>query len=102
MTELYPEWIKTNEEPIAVNTSAKHGRVYLVDVTSNAVDVQLPAAAVAQKIRVKHVGGDLATNALTVTPQAGQSIDGTLGPLTIESDYLSHSFVSNGTNWFII
>lgn len=101
-TELYPEWVKTNVETKAADFTAKFGRIYLVDNASNSVDIQLPVAKIDQVIVVKHTGSDLVANAMTITPQVGDNIDGVAGAKTVTSPYASTTLASDGADWFIV
>ena len=71
-----------------------------VDVSAGAVDVSLPEVHnIGDQIRMKLITA--ATNALTVTPDGSQEIDGQ-SSLDLSSDYEWAVLVSNGANWFQI
>ncbi len=74
-------------------------RIHLVDTTA-ARNLTLPAAAANLRLWVKDASGLSETNNITVAPAAG-TIDGQ-ATLVISSNYAAKSFVSDGTNWFLI
>ena len=73
------------------------------DVSSNPVEIQLPSAAASTgKIyTIKHVGGDLATNALTITSPTSGQIDG-LSSIQLFQEKLAVRASSDGSDWSII
>ena len=74
-----------------------------VDVSSNAVDVILPAPGGSNSgkiFTIKHIAGDLNTNNLTVTPTSG-SIDDAAS-VTMFQNKSSIRVSSDGSNWNVI
>lgn len=81
-------------------------RTVLVDSTTLAITVQLPAAPTAgQWYEIKDIGsggvGNASNNNITVDNN-GNAIDGVAGVVTITSDGGSLVVVSDGSNWFSI
>jgi hypothetical protein len=85
---------------ISTNTNAVSGATYLVDVSGGAVTVTLPAPAVDAFVRVKDSSGSANTNNITVARNGSESIDGVAGNFTLDSNYESAVFVSDGTDWW--
>ena len=72
-----------------------------VDTTSAAVTVTLDSDLVAagRIIIVKDVGGNAATNAITIATEGSETIDGN-ATATISTAYGVVRLISDGTNWF--
>lgn len=92
-----------NEQPLSTTTKTSsytanlHDSIILADPTSAALTVTLPTATLGQAITVKNVSSG--ANAVTVVPASG-TIDG--GSLVTINSYTSNSFISDGTNWWLI
>ena len=87
---------------IAANGSLKSGLTYLVD-TASALTLTLPAAADGKAvIVVKDSVGDAVTNPITISPSGGAAIDGTVGSYLIDWEYGAASFMSDGSNWWLV
>ena len=74
-----------------------------VDSTANPVTLTVPAASTAaegQTFAVKDEGGQAATNNITISRSASDTIDGDISIL-IESPYGSVMLYTDGANWFI-
>lgn len=75
--------------------------VILADATSAALSVSLPDVKdfYGMSLIVKKM--DVSGNAVTITPQATQTIDGGSSK-TITSQYVSYTVLSTGTEWVIV
>lgn len=75
--------------------------VILADATSGAVAVSLPKAKgfYGRTIFVKKM--DSGGNAVTLTPQSGETIDGAASK-AITTQYMSYTVMSTGTGWVIV
>jgi hypothetical protein len=74
-----------------------------VDTTSGPVTLTVPVASTAtegQTFVIKDEGGATATNAITISCSAAETVDG-ITTSTIVSPYGAVSMYTNGTNWFI-
>lgn len=97
---LYREWPITQ-----VSTNVTLGdtqNVVLADASSNAIIPTLPPAGdVTERIyTIKKI--DNSTNAVTITSASTTSlIDGSTTKV-ISSQYVAHTVISDGTNWWII
>jgi len=76
------------------------GITYLVDTSGGALSFTLPAPAANIYVIVKDIG-NAETNSITVNKNSSETIDGAAS-YVISSNYGSATFVSDGTNWFII
>jgi len=72
--------------------------IILADASSGAFTITLPAVAVGESLIVKKI--DSSVNYVTVSPASG-TIDGDASVI-IGVQWRSLTFVSNGTNWFLI
>lgn len=70
----------------------------LVDCTSGAVTITLPAVAVGRSLIVKKI--DSTINAVTIAPASGL-IDGAAN-VALANQWQARTLVSNGTDWFNI
>ena len=89
-----------NVNSISTNTTAAVNNTYLVDTSGGAVIVTLPAAGLNVFVRVKDVG-DANTNNITIATPGAETIDNAASD-TINSDYEHRTYLSDGTNWFIV
>lgn len=71
---------------------------YVVDTSSSSATVTLPAAATSRFVRLKD-NGNANTNNIVVNTPGAETVDGAASD-TIDSDFGSVAYVSNGTNWF--
>ena len=85
----------------AAATVADDGRptVVLADATAAAFTVTLPTPTSGRMVTVKKV--DASANAVTVGPAAAETIDGAASA-TLAAQWDVATFVSDGTNWFVI
>jgi len=72
----------------------------LVDA-SYEIRIQLPLAEIMKfkEIKIKKVNG---SDRVIINPSERENIDGQFGPRFIFNEYEVLTFISNGTNWFII
>jgi hypothetical protein len=85
---------------ISTDTNAAANQTYLVDVTGGTVEVTLPSPTLNTFVRIKDSEGNSTANNITVSPNAAETIDGNAS-YTLDSDFESKVFVSDGTNWFV-
>lgn len=92
------------ETPTTVSTNytvLSTDRAVLVNGSST-VTISLPGTHVAgQKVNVKDIAGIAGTSNITIQSADSDLIDGAASA-TINTNYQSLSFLSNGTNWFIV
>lgn len=81
--------------------TATAGTTHLVDTSGGAATVTLPAAAANRYVILKDSTGDAFSNNITVNTPGAETIDGAAS-FTMNSEYGSETFVSDGTNWFIL
>lgn len=72
--------------------------VVLANAATGAFTVTLPAVAAGLMLRIKKI--DSTTNLVTVAPASG-TIDGAAS-VTMGIQWQSRTFVSDGTNWFLV
>lgn len=83
-------------------TAADRGKTFLVNTANGAMTFNLPAAFLNYQINIVDSAGSASINNITMVPQGGAAIQGTVGNYVIDYDNASTSFDSDGTNWFII
>ena len=83
----------------ASDYAASSGDYVLVDASSGNITITLPEPSKATQVDVKKI--DSSTNAVTVEPNGSETIDGSSSK-TIDTQYESYTFISDGTNWYII
>lgn len=77
-------------------------KVLLID-TSAARTINLPAATNAMFFMIKDKAGTAQTNNITVTPDGTDTIDGANSNFTLNSNYGSWGFVSDGVSaWYVV
>lgn len=86
---------------IATNTAAANGTIYLVDVSGGSITVTLPAPTVGAIVVIKDTGS-AQTNPIDVAPNGAENIDGTNANYVIDANFESDTFVSDGTDWFVL
>ena len=89
-----------NVNSISTNTTAAVNNTYLVDTSGGAVTVTLPAAGLNVFVRVKDVGS-ANTNNITIATPGAETIDGSASAI-MDSNFESKTYVSDGTNWYIL
>ena len=75
--------------------------VLLVDTTAGAVELDLPAVASSsgRTLVIKDEGGNAATNAITIDPNASETLDGSATSATITTAYGHMTIFCDGTQW---
>ena len=73
----------------------------IVDSSSNAVEVDLPAANGNAGKTVDVLAKTGATNAVTVDPQPGETINGSSASRVLSADYVNLTLVNDGSDWVI-
>lgn len=81
--------------------TAASGYIYLVS-SAAARAITLPAAASGAIFKVKDSTGSCNTNNFTITRAGSESIEGVAANRTLSAAWGSWTFVSDGTNWFIL
>lgn len=86
----------------AASVSGAADTYYIVDSSSNAVTITLPAAASAgtgARVAVKARNG--ATNAVTVASNASELIDDSTADVVLSSDQQRAQFTCDGSGWWL-
>ena len=81
------------------NYTASNHDFITVNATSATVTITLPAASNAAWVRIKRI--DASGNSVSVVGQSSATIDGAASQ-TVNGQYLSSDFMSDGTNWFLV
>lgn len=90
----------TDSTPCFVPSATNH--TILVDTSLGPVTICLPASHLADKqYDVKDITGDAEVNNITVESEDGDLIDGNL-TFVLNVEYQGATFVSDGTDWYII
>jgi len=85
---------------ITATTTAANYDFIFADSTSGAITVTLPSASANAFVRVKRM--NVAGNGVQVVAASGY-IDGSgVGSVTVNNQYESQDFISDGTNWYRI
>jgi len=100
-TSIGTKGTATTNSPLAGNTTATNNTRFLVDTTAVRT-ITLPAAADNFLFEVKDVTGSANTNNITIARAAAEKIETVAANFIIDSDLSSTTFVSDGTDWFIV
>lgn len=84
----------------AIDATTNGDLILLVDTTA-ARTLTLPTPAFGRTLTIKDKTGQASINHITINRNATDTIDGATS-LVINVNYASFSFVSDGTNWFIV
>ena len=87
--------------PGAYPYTATANIIVLVD-TASARTVTLPSPVLNTVVIIKDAVGSAGTNNITVARNGSEQIEGVAASRVLASNWGSWSFVSNGTNWFMI
>lgn len=87
---------------VSTNTSMTSGKTYLVNTTSGALNMTLPAPALNAYVTIKDSNATFETNNVTVIPNGSEKIDTIAANYILNSELGSTTFVSNGVDWFVI
>ena len=104
-TTLAPTWVTpaggTTVSSPAGNFTAANGNLYLAS-SAAARNITLPAAVLGHTFTVKDSTGSASTNNFTVVRAGSEQIEGVAANKILQTNWGSWTFVSNGTNWFIL
>lgn len=102
LSELADDVLATIQSVVWVtaDSTAVNGQVVLVDTTTTAVTVTLPAATLNDLISVKWAKGPRA-NKVTLLAQVGEMIDGATTHI-FSRLYTSLTLASDGADWYIL
>lgn len=87
---------------VTSNTSAVSGRTYMADTSGGAFNITLPTPASGVFVAIKDSTGSFGTNNLTVVRNGSEMIEGVAASKVLQTNWGSSTFVSDGTNWFMI
>ena len=100
--EHYPGGVKGGIPIAKVTTSPYNMTTFdgLVscDCTSGAITVNLPSPTLKDEFFCHISKTDATANAVTIAPNAGETIN---GPTTLNTQFQSISYVTDGTDWFV-
>lgn len=89
----------------AVSTTPQTGataHTYLVDTSTLAITINLPAPVVNTWLMIKDVTGGAMTNNITLHRNGSEMIDGVASDKVLALPYELCMIVADGTNWFIL
>lgn len=86
---------------VSSNVTLTDQRIHFVD-TSSARSLTLPTPSATSFIVVKDKTGSCMTNNITIVRAASEKIETVAASYTLDNDLGSWTFVSDGTDWFII
>lgn len=95
--------VATGASPRSVS-AAENNAVFLANSASGAIQFVMPTAVKGFRFTVIDVGGQAATNALTVKSASGSKINNRVAstsPFICGTNYGQWAFVSDGTDWFL-
>jgi len=82
----------------AATKTAVAGEGYFIDTTSNACTVTLPAGTLGDEVTCVDYAGTFDTNALTVTPNGSEKIQGTAASLTVSVERAGLTLAYSGAS----
>lgn len=100
-TQLDAKYCPTSVASVSSNITLTNKRIHLVD-TSSARSLALPDPASTHMLVIKDKTGSCSTNNITITRFASEQIETVAASYTLDQDLGSWTFVSDGTDWFII
>lgn len=83
-------------------TTIISGKTYLVDTSTTAISLQLPAAVINTYFIVKDKSFNAFTRNITILRAAAEKIDNVAASFVISNNGAAWMFVCNGTDWFSI
>lgn len=86
---------------ISATGNATDQRTHLVDTSTLSITLTLPTPASGARVIVKDKSGEANTRNITINPNGGENIDGA-SSFTMDSNYDSKTFISDGTDWYVI
>lgn len=79
------------------------GSIFLIDTTSGAGTITLPASPTANlRFKIKDIGGVFSSNPVTVARAGSENIELLASNYLLQADFGEWEFVTNGTDWFIV
>lgn len=86
----------------ATYSATTYNTMYIVDSSSNAVEIDLPTASGQAGKTIDVLAKTGATNAVTIDPNGSETINGDSASLVLSgSDFENVTLVSDGSNWVI-
>lgn len=85
----------------ATYSATTYNTMYIVDSSSNAVEIDLPTASGQAGKTIDVLAKTGATNAVTIDPYLSETINGNSVSRVLTSDYANMTLVSDGNNWVI-
>lgn len=77
-------------------------KVIAVDSSGGAITITLPTPTAGFLITIKDAYGDSLLNNITVERNGSETIDGVSSDYVIDTNFENRSFISDGTNWFVL
>lgn len=74
----------------------------LVNTNYSGISIQLPTPTSGREIIIKDWFGLAATNNFIIKRKASEKIDNSAADITVNTNHTSYTFISDGTDWFII
>ena len=87
--------------PFTVDTTSTD-YILFVNTTSLAITINLPTPTNGRRLVFKDSTGNAGTNNISIAPHAGEKIEGLAATKILGTNWGSWTFVSNGTDWFMI
>lgn len=85
----------------ATYSATTYNTLYIIDSSSNAVEVDLPTASGNAGKTIDVLAKTGATNAVTVDPNGSETINGSAASYLLNTNYANVTLVSDGSNWVI-
>jgi hypothetical protein len=100
-TQLDAKLCCTSVAAVSSDITLTNKRIHFVD-TSSARSLTLPAPSTTSYLVIKDKTGNAAANNITVVRSGSEKIETASASYTLETGLGSWTFVSDGTDWFII
>lgn len=105
--KIQAKWVvgASSKPTISSKTSAftaADNYLYLVNTASGAVAVQLPTPVSGLQFTIKDVGFNCLTNNITLVRAASEKIENVAATYVVNSNGISITIVSDGTDFYII
>lgn len=104
-----PAWQTFNLNPTVVTatsnvtlTASDSNKVYLMDSSVGALNIQLPAPQSGLQFFIKDKAGQAATNIISILRNSTEQIEGVAATKILQTNWGSWRIISDGTNWFIL
>jgi hypothetical protein len=89
-------------QTISGNTTAVLGVTYMCNTSGGAFNLTLPTPVINGFVSVKDSTGSFNTNNLTIVRHASENIEGVAASKIMQSNWGFWTFLSNGTDWFLV